>query len=257
MATVHAETGDGIAILLIDNPPLNLLSNAIRAELLRALAAVEADDRIRAVVLAGAGARAFSAGSDAKEFVRDMDEDRGAERARKELEFLRRVSFFRKPTVAAIHGYALGGGCELAMACDLRVASVEAQIGFPEIKLGVFPINSIEGSLRLFGEAKTKELMFLGEPIDASAALRIGFLNRVVERGQALAEAQAIARRLAQLPAVSLTELKTLINHQYRRLLEEGGRLAAEAMAKIFRTEDVREGVAALLEKRPPQFRHR
>lgn len=257
MNKVRLQVEDGVGTVVIDNPPLNLLSNAVRMEFLHALAAAEVEKQVRAVVVTGAGDRAFSAGSDVREFVQEMNEDRGAERAKRELKFLKRVVLCLKPTIAAIQGYALGGGCELAMACDLRIASEDSQIGFPEIKVGVFPINSIEGSLRLFGEAKTKELMFLGDPISATEAWRLGFLNRVVPKGQALPAAQEIAHRLVQLPGVTLVELKSLINHQYVKLLDESGRLARDAMRKIFRTEDVREGVMAFLEKRAPRFQHR
>ncbi|MFQ5830880.1 MAG: enoyl-CoA hydratase/isomerase family protein [Candidatus Methylomirabilia bacterium] len=257
MSSVRFDSEDGVATLIIDNPPLNVLSNGVRGELLTRLSAAAAEERIRAVVICGAGDQAFSAGSDVREFIREMKECRGGERAERELDFLKRVVSFPKPTIAAIEGHALGGGCELAMACDLRIASENSQIGFPEIKLGVFPINAIEGSLRMFGEAKTKELMFFGEVISAPDALRIGFLNRVVPKGRALSSAREMAHRLVQLPGVTLVELKSLINYQYGKLLDEGGRLARDAASRVFRTEDLQEGVAAFLEKRAPHFRHR
>ncbi len=257
MGSVRLEVEDGVGSLVIDNPPLNLLSNAIRAQLLEGLDSLGASEGVRAVVISGGGDRAFSAGSDVREFLGEIDEKAGAVRARRELEFLMRIMSFRRPTVAAIEGYALGGGCELAMACDFRVASAESRLGFPEIKLGVFPINSIERSLRLLGERWTKELMLLGEPIGAEDAARAGLLNRVVPRGEALRAAKDLARRLAELPAVTVAEVKALINHRHARLVEEQGRLAADAMDRIFRTEDVREGVTAFIEKRKPRFGHR
>jgi enoyl-CoA hydratase len=250
------DVDDDVATVTIDNPPLNLLSNAVRAELLARFEVAAAEGRVRVVVITGAGPRGFSAGSDVREFVEERGSG-GAERAEREFEFLKRVASCPKPTIAAIEGYALGGGCELAMACDFRVASEDAQLGFPEIKLGVFPINTVDRSVLLLGEARTKELMFFGNAIGAGEAARIGLVHRVVAKGQVLTVAREMAQRLGRLPGATLAELKGLINRHYLESLEEGGRFARDAAARVFRTEDLREGVAAFLEKRPPQFRHR
>jgi enoyl-CoA hydratase len=257
VSEVHLDIAEAIAMMTIDNPPLNLLSNGVREKLLRRLQEATAADQVRAVVVTGAGGRAFSAGSDVREFVDEMRERGGAERAERERRFLERIAGCPKPILAAIEGYALGGGCELAMACDFRVAGEGAQLGFPEIKLGVFPLNSVERSLLVVGEAWTKELMFFGEPIDAATALRAGFVHRVVPRGQALAAAQERAGVLAKLPGLTLGELKQLINRRYLALLAEGAGPARDAAARIFESEDLQEGVAAFREKRAPRFRHR
>lgn len=254
-ARLHIEAS--VATITIDNPPLNLLSNAVRAGLLAQLHVAAGESAVRAILITGAGQRSFSAGSDIREFLDEIGAKRGAERAARELEFLKEIASCRKPTIAAIEGYALGGGCELAMACDFRVGSETAQLGFPEIKIGVFPINTVERSLLLLGEARTKELMFFGEPIEATEAARMGLLHRVVPRGQALASARDVARQLARLPGVTLAELKALANRRHLAALEEGARLVQDATARVFATEDVQEGVAAFLEKRAPEFRHR
>ena len=246
-----------VATITIDNPPLNLLDRAVRAEVLARMNAAVEDGGVRAIVITGAGERSFSAGSDIREFVDDIRRNRGAERAEHEYELLKQIATCPKPTIAAIEGYALGGGCELAMACDFRVAGEGARLGFPEIKLGVFPINTVERSLLLLGEAKTKELMFFGDPISADEAARIGLLRRVVPTGHAMTAARELAERLARLPGATLTELKGLTARHSLEPFEAGGRLAREAAARVFRTEDLREGVAAFLEKRVPQFRHR
>lgn len=246
-----------VATITIENPPLNLLSDAVRAEVLARVDAAVEDGGVRAIVITGAGERSFSAGSDVREFIDDMLGNRGAERAEREYEFLKQIATCPRPTIAAIEGYALGGGCELAMACDFRVAGEGARLGFPEIKLGVFPINTVEQSVLLLGEAKTKELMFFGDPIGADEAARIGLLHRVVPTGHALTAAREMAERLARLSGATLSELKGLTTRHSLELLEAGGHLACEAAARVFRTEDFREGVAAFLEKRAPQFRHR
>lgn len=254
---VRLEVEDARAVVTLDHPPLNLLSDAMRAEVLACLDAAAGDPQVRAVILTGAGERSFSAGSDVREFLEDIRRDRGAERADREYDFLRRVLTCPRPTIAAIEGYALGGGCELALACDFRVAGEGARLGFPEIRLGVFPLNTVERSVCLLGEARTKELMFLGEAVEAAEAARIGLVHRVVPAGTALAAARELASRLARLPGTTLAELKVLATRRSLELLEAGRRAAREAAARVFRTEDLGEGVAAFLEKREPRFRHR
>jgi enoyl-CoA hydratase/carnithine racemase len=257
MGTVRMAMDDAIATIIIDNPPLNLLTNDVRDTLLAWLDGAVADDGVRAIVLAGAGGRAFSAGSDVREFLADMREDRGAERAERERHFLERIAGCPKPIVAAIEGHALGGGCELALACDFRIAGEGATLGFPEIRLGVFPLNTVEWCRLLVGAAWTRELMLLGQPIGAEDARRIGLVHRVVATGQARSAAGARARELAALPGLTLAEIKRLLNRRVLALLAEGAGTAQEAAARVFRSEDLREGVAAFREKRPPRFRHR
>lgn len=257
MSEVHLDIAEAIGTITIDNPPLNLLSNGVREKLLQRLQEATAADQVRTVVVTGAGGRAFSAGSDVREFVDEIRERRGAERAERELRFLERIPRCPKPILAAIEGYALGGGCELAMACDFRVAGEGAQLGFPEIRLGVFPLNSVERSLLVVGEAWTKKLMFFGEPLDATTAHRAGLVHQIVPKGRALAVAHEWAGELAKLPGLTLRELKRLINWRYLELLAESAGPARDAAARVFESEDLQEGVVAFREKRAPRFRHR
>ena len=189
----------GVATLVVDRPPLNPLSHQTKAELLACLDEIAADPAVRCLILHGAGGRAFSVGADIKEFPDMVARREVRDHAVQEHTLYNRIDFFPIPTIAAIEGHCLGGGLELALACDLRVASETARLGLPEVKLGVFPGGGgTERLPRLIGESRARELIYTGEPVDAREAWRLGLVNRVVPAGQALAAAQELGRTIAE-----------------------------------------------------------
>jgi enoyl-CoA hydratase len=247
---------EAVAVLRLNNPPLNLVTLELTAELGSALRDLAADGSVRAVVVTGAGERAFCAGSDVREFPR-VGADVVELKLRRENEVWTLLEDLPQPTVAAIHGFALGGGLELALCCDLRVADEHAQLGLPEIHLGIFPGTG--GPLRLtrlIGAARAKELVYLGDPIGAPEARDLGLVHRLVPSHQALPAAIDLARRLAAQPARALQAAKRVIRAAVERGREGALAVALDESREVFRSSDMLEGVAAFLEKRPPRYRH-
>jgi len=246
---------DGVATLVVDRPPLNALSYQAKEEIAACLEEVAADATVRCLIVYGAGGRAFSVGSDIKEFPEVMARRFGRQRAVHEHGVYNRLDFFPIPTIAAIEGHCLGGGLELALACDLRVASETSRLGFPEVKLGVFPAGGgTERLPRLIGEARARELIYTGEPVDAREAWRIGLVNRVAPTGQALMAAQELGRTIAARPAVTLRAVKAVMDRGLAMDLLQAQQVAIDAIGELFQSEAVREGVTAFLEKRAPRF---
>ncbi|MDI3328970.1 MAG: enoyl-CoA hydratase [Alicyclobacillaceae bacterium] len=249
---------EGYAVITIDNPPLNVMSEAVARELGECVEEVAADGEVVAVIVTGAGTKAFMAGADIKEFPSRMKPGAAGAMSRELQKVLNRLDDLEKPTIAAILGYALGGGCELALACDIRIAGKSAQLGLPEIKLGLFPgAGGTQRLPRLVGEAKAKELMFTGDPISAEEALRIGLVNRVVPDDQVMEAAKDLAKTIASRTLVSLSRIKRLVDQGLERPLKEALEYEADLFDEVFQTEDVKEGVQAFLEKRAPKFKHR
>lgn len=249
---------NGVATLVVDNPPMNVLSGAVSDELKQCVEEIGVDPDVVAVVVTGAGERAFMAGADIKEFPQMMTPGGAKSGAERIHAALNALDFLPKPTIAAIHGYALGGGLELALACDIRVAAENAQLGVPEIKLGLFPGGGGTQRLpRLIGEGKAKELMYTGDPVKAEEALRIGLVNRVVPAGEDVKAAQELARTIASRAGVALSLIKRAVDQGTQKTLLEGLQLERELFDKVFQTEDVREGVDAFINKRPAKFKHR
>lgn len=245
----------GLATLIVNRPPLNPLSYQTKEEILACLDEIAADPAVRCLILFGAGGRAFSVGSDIKEFPEVTARRLGRQRAAHEHAVYNRIDFFPIPTVAAIEGHCLGGGLELALACDLRVASETSRLGLPEVKLGVFPGGGgTERLPRLIGESRARELIYTGEPVDAREAWRIGLVNRVAPAGQALAMAQELGRTVAARSAVTLRTVKSVMDRGLCMDLLEAQQVAIDAIAELFQSDAVREGVTAFLEKRPPKF---
>ncbi len=246
--------GDGVATLTLDNPPLNLNAMPTLHLLRRYVAQIAGDTRVRCVVVTGAGERAFCAGSDVHEFQSVMD-DVVARKLRLENEAFDGLAELPVPVIAALNGVALGGGAEIALACDLRIMAAGARIGFPEVKLGVFPGSGGTFRLpRLVGSARAFELLYTGDPIAADDALRIGLVNRVVPQVEVLPAALALAARLAAGPALALSMIR-------REVRAAGHQSAAQAIAQsladsdaVFKGLDVVEGVRAFFEKRPAKF---
>jgi enoyl-CoA hydratase len=244
----------GLATLVIDRPPLNPLSHQAKAELLACLEEIAADPTIRCLILHGAGGRAFSVGADIKEFP-DMVARRGVrDHAVQEHTLYNRIDFFAIPTIAAIEGHCLGGGLELALACDLRVASETSRLGMPEVKLGVFPAGGgTERLPRLIGDARARELIYTGEPVDAREAWRLGLVNRVAPAGKALKAAQGLGRMIAERPGITLRTVKAVMDRGLCMDLLEAQQISVEAISELFLSDVVRENVRAFIEKRPPK----
>lgn len=260
MAMVELRKEDQVAVLTINNPPVNALNSRVMAELLQNLEKLAGDDGVRVLIVTGAGDRAFVAGADIKEFPGLFKGRAGlaGQFALAGHKMFNALDNFPRPTIAAVNGLALGGGCELALACDLRVAADTAQFGLPEIKLGLFPGGGGTQRLpRLIGEARAKEFMYLGDPISAGEALQIGLINRVVPAGQLVEETMKLAGKLATRPGVALNLIKQAVDRGVQVSLEEGLKIEADLFDRVFLTEDVKEGVNAFIEKRKAEFKHR
>jgi enoyl-CoA hydratase len=244
----------GVAKLTLNNPPLNLVTLEMTEQLMGALDELEGDEAVRALVVTGAGEKAFCAGSDVKEFaaVRDGVVEK---KLAQENEAFSGFEALSKPAIAAIEGLAYGGGCEICMACDIRVMAEGARVALPEVKLGVVPGSG--GLFRLpelVGPAKAMELMYLGQPIDASEAERLGLVNEVVPDGKALMRALDIARRISRQPREAVAAIKRGVRESLHSSREDSVRLTLELSDHLFKTEDCAEGIRAFFEKREPRF---
>ncbi|WP_223596618.1 enoyl-CoA hydratase/isomerase family protein [Neobacillus bataviensis] len=255
---ITVEKENNIAIVTLNRPPLNVLSKQVFHELHLAFQELKDDLEVVAVLVTGAGNKAFAAGADIKEFPQMMGNPNMKQNVRNSHIALNFIDEFPKPTIAVLNGLTFGGGCELALACDIRIAEEHAQIGLPEIKLGLFPGGGGTQRLpRLVGEAKAKELMFTGDPISAQEAERIGLVNRIVPSGEGLTSSKELAKRISRHSLQALSRIKKSVDEGLNQSLTEGIELEASLFAEIFQTEDIKEGVQAFLEKRKPVFQHR
>ncbi len=242
--------GDEIAVLWLDNPPANSLS----PQVIEALEAAwqEVDGSARAVIVASPNPTLFCAGADIKSFTQ-MDAAAGAQMTDRANALLRSFERSRTMTIAAVNGMALGGGCELAMGCDVRIASFSASFGQPEIGLGIIPgFGGTQRLPRLVGPAKALEMNTIGDPIGAEEAFEHGLVNRVVADHELFDTALAWARKFARQPPLALEQIKRV---SHRGDLDEGLAAEQEGFAAVFASEDAREGIAAFLEKRTPRFK--
>jgi enoyl-CoA hydratase/carnithine racemase len=247
---------DGVAVLTLNNPPLNLVTLELTRQLERALERLASDPAVRGLVLTGAGERAFSAGSDIREFSGVADDVVGKKLAPENRAYAK-VDDFPKPTIAAVTGLAYGGGLELAVCCDLLVVEANARLALPEIKLGVFPGSG--GTVRVtrrIGEGRAKELMYFGEPIEPETALAWGLVNRVVPIGEALITARRMAAELAARPGRALELCKRAIDFSDDLSEDEAIERSLSLSAEAFATADCEVGVHAFFEKRAPRFSH-
>ncbi|HEY1960924.1 MAG TPA: enoyl-CoA hydratase [Rhizomicrobium sp.] len=251
---IIAKTEGAVGVITLNRPKaLNALNSELLAELCDALEQWDADDTVRSIVLTGSE-RAFAAGADIKEM-----------QPRSYMEMYKtnffadaadRIAAIRKPIVAAVAGYALGGGCELAMLCDFIIAADTAKFGQPEINLGVMPgIGGTQRLTRYVGKSKAMEMCLTGRNMDAAEAERSGLVSRVVPAAELMAEAMKAAQTIAEksIPIVMMT--KETINRAYETTLAEGIRFERRVFHSIFATEDQKEGMAAFGEKRKPEFR--
>jgi enoyl-CoA hydratase len=253
---VSTERRDGVALVTIDNPPMNALSAALLDELEAEIDALDADDAVRAIVLRGAGERAFVAGADIKEFpsLRATAAEGGGS-ARGIQKLGHRMDASHTPFVAAIRGFCLGGGLELAMCCDMRVCADDARLGQPEIKLGLIPGGGGTQRLpRLVGAGRAMLLNLTGEFVDAETAYGWGLVEKVVPVTEVETAALEIAGQIAAQSPHAVGVLRELARTTRDLPLEEGLRREADGFVRCLRSEDGAEGVAAFIEKRAPTF---
>jgi enoyl-CoA hydratase len=249
---------DGVAVLTVNRPDkLNALDDRTMSELEGAFRDLAADDAVRGVLLTGAGEKAFVAGADIGELATESPTG-GKERAARGQGVLERIERLGKPVVAAINGFALGGGCELALACHVRVASENARLGTPEVRLGIMcGYGGTQRLARLVGKGRALELLLTGEMVDAQEALRIGLVNRVVARERLIDEALGLLGKMIANGPVSLRFTLEAVNAGLEMTLAEGLAFEASLFGLICATEDMKEGTKAFLEKRPARFQGR
>ena len=250
------ERDGAVAIVTINRPNvLNALNAPTLDELRRLILELKADDAVRAVILTGAGEKSFVAGADINELAMQTPTS-GREHALTGQHVLDLIEQMGKPVIAAINGFALGGGCELAMACTLRLAADTARLGQPEINLGLIPgYAGTQRLSRLVGKGKALELILGGAPITAAEAERIGLVNRVVPAADLMADARRLAAQLAANAPIAMRYIITAINKGLEMPFAEGCVFEATLFGLIASTDDMREGTTAFLEKRKPAFK--
>ena len=257
LTSVRTEVEGRVATVTIDRPEKrNALNGVVRRELIRTLDDLESREDVRVVVLTGAGEKAFVAGADIDEFAnRTPLEQRAAMEGRRVFDVLAQLP---KPTLASINGYALGGGCELALACDIRIAGRSARLGQPEVNLGLLPGGGGTQRLpRLVGLGRAMRLTLTGELIGAEEAERIGLVDEVVDDDALRARTRELAASIARQSPLALKLIKQAVRASAEMPLSAGLRLERELFVTAFSSEDRVEGVAAFLEKRAPDFRGR
>ncbi|MGQ9823632.1 MAG: enoyl-CoA hydratase/isomerase family protein [Desulfotomaculales bacterium] len=255
--TLLVNIEEQVAVVTLNRPPLNPLNSTMFRELGRVAGELAEDPGVRAVIFTGAGEKAFAAGADINE-MKDLTVVEMYAFNQVSKEALNRIENLPKPTIAAVNGLALGGGCELTLCCDLRLASEKAKFGLPEINLGIIPGGGGTQRLpRLIGMGRAKELFYLGEMIDAARAEQIGLVNRVVAAADLLPEAVRLAKKLAEKSPLALGLLKDAAQTGYSLDLAAALDLEMKNFLVVFAGEDRREGISAFLEKRKPVFKGR
>ena len=255
--TITVEKRGRVGVLTINRPDkLNALGAKVHEEGVAALEEFKKDDEVRVVVITGTGEKSFIAGADISEFEGKTPVTQRATFNEKTL--FNSVDSFPKPVIAMINGFCLGGGNELALACDLRIASEKARFSQPEINLGIMPGGGGTQRLtRLIGEGRAMEMILLGDMIDAETAHRFGLVNHVFPADQLEAETMKIAEKIAEKAPIALQLCKEAVKFASRSNLDEGIRREVDLFAIVFSTEDKQEGVSAFLEKRKPEFKGR
>lgn len=248
---------ESLAMVTLNRPPVNALSQEVLDALEAAFGALAKDETVGAVILTGSGEKAFVAGADITEFPK-LNSANGEKLSRRGQQVFQQIADFPAPVIAAINGFALGGGLELALACDIRVVAESAKVGLPEVTLGIFPGYAGTQRLpRLIGIGKAKELIFSGQMIDGAEAFRIGIADYLAPAGEVVNKAREIAAKILKVGPVAVRLAKQAVNEGLDQTLEEGQKTEARLFAQLCDTEDQKEGARAFLEKRPPQFKGR
>jgi enoyl-CoA hydratase len=253
---VQVTIEEGIAIVTIDNQPaLNALNAPTLSQLDQVFSDLAGNKEVNGVIITGAGEKSFVAGADISEFNSVKGNEAAAFMARGQRIF-DKIEAFDRPVIAAVNGFAFGGGNELAMSCDIRIASENALFGQPEVTLGIIPgYGGTQRLPRLIGPGKAKEIIFADERINAQEALRIGLVQRVVPKGQAVEEAKKLLKKITAKGPIAIKMCKKAINEGLTMSLRAGLDLEAQCQGICFATEDKVEGAKAFLEKRPANFR--
>lgn len=251
---LKVDVRDYVAVVTINHPPLNILTLDLSAEMRDTLHRLEEDETVRVVVLRGSGEKAFCVGADIKEFPEVWDDVIGKKLLNENLA-IDAIELLEKPVIAAMEGNVLGGGCEIAMAADMRIMSEEGHIGLPEINLGVFPgSGGLYRLARYIGVSRAYEMLYTGKIIDASEALSIGLVNHIVPAGKTEEKAVEIARVIADKPFEAIKLIKKGVRELWQKTTEENFRPNLELSKTVFKTPDCAEGVDAFIHKRAPQF---
>jgi enoyl-CoA hydratase/carnithine racemase len=256
---IRTEIEDRIALLTIDHPPVNSFNAQVTTELNDAVDELLANDEVKAIVVTGGGTNAFVAGADIADIKALLDQPGGLKTASEQGQGLfLKIERATKPIIAAINGFCLGGGMELAMACHMRICSDRARLGQPEINLGIIPgWGGTQRLPRIVGKGKALELILTGDMITAQEAYRIGLVNKVVPGGAVLKEARDLARKIVGKSRLPVAAALRAVDGGLRVSLEEGLKMEAEEFGALAASEDAHEGVGAFLEKRQAQFKDR
>lgn len=257
MSTISLEIEGHIATLTIDSPPANALSSILLKNLETQLNEVESNSSVKAVILKGEG-RFFSAGADIKEFTSLQDASDYEAVAKNGQELFERIEKFSIPVIAAIHGAALGGGLELAMSCHIRIVAESAQLGLPELNLGIIP--GYAGTQRLpqlVGNAKAYEMILTGDPVTGKEAANIGLANQAVAEDKLLETAQSLAEKIVAKSKPTIEKVMELVPYAKFASFSAGVVAEAQAFGEVFGNEDAKEGIQAFIEKRQPKFKDR
>ncbi len=257
--TLIIERSEAVATLTFNRPAaLNAMNAAMLGELDQAIDELASDETVRSIIVTGSGTRAFIAGADIRELRAVESPLAGEAFARAGHRVLSKLRDMDKPTIAAINGFALGGGCEVALSCDVRIAAENTRIGLPEIRLGIIPgWGGTQLLPRLLGSGRAALLILTGDPVDAAEAYRVGLVDRVVPADKLPAEAQQLAAALAERPPLSVRAAKRAMRFAHEGPLSAGRDLEIALFGGLFSTEDRIEGTSAFLEKRTPVFKGR
>jgi enoyl-CoA hydratase len=253
---ITVERDGAVAVVTLRRPPVNALNFELLEELSAALRQLDEDRGVRALIVTGAGEKAFAAGADIAQLAALASVGEAKAAARRGQALTRQIEQMRVPVVAAINGFALGGGCELAMGCDIRIAAESAKLGQPEVNLGIIPgYGGTQRTARLLGRGAAMYLCLTGEMVDAREALRLGLVERVVPDAELLSEAKRVASLIASKAPLAITACKRAIDAGVELPIDEALEVEASEFATLTATEDFTEGTRAFLEKRKPNFR--
>ncbi len=253
---VNLERKNAVAILTINRPQaLNALNDQVLTEIGQVLQEIDKDKSVRVLILTGSGEKAFVAGVDIKAFV-TMSSTQAVVFAEKGQRVFRMLEILKIPTIAAVNGFALGGGCELALSCDFTIASQKAKFGLPEVSLGLIPgFGGTQRLARFVGLPMARELTLTGRMVTAEEAVTMRLVNRVVEPEKLMSTCFEIADLILQRSPLAVAKAKESINMGYDLTLDEGLRFERDAFSELFRFQDLREGIKAFVEKRKPEFK--